>query len=318
MRDRHLPGNEFVDRLATELRADVQRRNQHTPAPRWTRWMLQSPARVAAAFALVIVASMGVGGMVVAAAYQAQTNEQRSLLSANYEQRLALARQRIAMAATEVRVAQLRVATGVESQNIVLEAQMKLREAEAQLKLLELQLAEVSLSGREPGATVSSPLVGGRDFVSERWREEQSVMAAAYSMEQSRYRSIEERVKVGVANPEELEESRARMQELEAAQQGIAAKMLVRQRFLKRDIDAGLADLRVLEIEAQQRLDGLKPRLVVARKVVELTQSKLNIGLAQVVEVKTAELKVVAMELEVMKASLDLALVQRQIAQRGK
>lgn len=280
--------------------------------------MLQSPARVAAAFALVIVASMGVGGIVVAAAYQAQTNEQRSLLAANYEQRLALARQRITMAATDVQVAQLRVATGVESQNVVLEAQLKLREAEAQVKLVELQLAEVRLSGREPGATVSAPMVGGRDFVSERWRTEQSVMAAAYSMEQSRHRSIEERVKVGVANPEELEELRARMQELEAAQEGIAAKIQIRQRFLKREIDAGLADLRVLEIEAQQRLDGLKPRLAVARKVVELTESKVKIGLAQTVEVKVAELKLVAMELELMKASLDLALVQRQIAQRGK
>jgi outer membrane protein TolC len=318
MRDKHLPREEFVEQLAGRLGADLRLRNRRAPEPRWTRWLLQSPIRAAAAAGLVIAVSMGVGGFVVVAAYQAQTNVQRSLLAENYRQRAELARQRIAMAAEEVRSAQQRVATGVESQTAVLEAQLKLRDAEAQLQLAELQLAEVQASGREPGITVSSPLVAGRDFVSERWRAEQSVMTSAYSLEQSRYSSVQERVRVGVANPADLEESRARMQEIEAARKGVEAKIQVRGRFLKREIDAAVADLRVLEIEAEQRRDGLMPRLAVARRVVQLTQSKVDTGVAQNVELRVAQLRLLELELELTKANLDLALIQRQIAQRGK
>jgi outer membrane protein TolC len=74
----------------------------------------------------------------------------------------------------------------------------------------------------------------------------------------------------------------------------------------------------VLEIEAEQRRDGLMPRLAVARRVVQLTQSKVDTGVAQNVELRVAQLRLLELELELTKANLDLALIQRQIAQRGK
>src|SRR5262245_49781052 len=112
MRDHHDPHDGFVDRLEREITAEVTRRRRSGQAPRaasWTRWIPQSPVKAAFAAALLVIVSMAIGGGVVAASYQAQNNQHRDLLIANYEQRVALASQRVATLNGELLAAQKRV-----------------------------------------------------------------------------------------------------------------------------------------------------------------------------------------------------------------
>jgi hypothetical protein len=162
MRDTHEPHDEFVERLAWKIGSEVRRRNRLQPSPGWTA---PSRLKLGLAAAALVVVSMGIGGAVVAAAYQAQGREQLGVLVANYEQRLALAERRMAMAKDLRAEAEKRFLVGMAPQDSVLEAGAKLAEAEAQAKSLRLQLEEVRVTGREPVMTVSAPLVSGRDFV---------------------------------------------------------------------------------------------------------------------------------------------------------
>lgn len=312
------PRDQFVERLAGEIRADVRRRNRVAQTPGWTQWLMQSPIKIAAAMGVLVLVSMAAGGFAVAAAYQAQTNEQRQILKANYANRVALTQQRLAIAAEELKTAQQRVSVGTGDQDAVLEARFKVIEAEAQLKLINLQLAEIDVTGSEPLNAVTSPLVAGRDFLMERWQVEMSIPAAALEVEKTRLQSAQRRVAAGVANPVEVQTSRARMLEMEAAMGAMQKKVGIRQRFLKRELDAALADLRVLEVEAEQRRQTLEPRIDLARQTVKDLEAKFQTGSADRVGLMTSQLQLLEIELDIAKANLDLANIQRQIAQKLK
>jgi len=318
MQTTHQPRDQFVERLAGEIRAEVRRRNRAAQGPGWTRWLPQSPIKVAVAIAAIVVVSMAAGGFVVAAAYQAQTNEQRQILKANYANRVALAQQRLAIAAEALKEAQQRVSVGTGDQDAVLEARFKVIEAEAQLKLINLQLAEVEATGSEPLNAVTSPLVSGRDFVIERWQVEMSIPEAALEVEKTRLQSAQRRVAAGVASPMEVQASRTRMLEMEAAIGAMQKKVGIRQRLLKREMDAALADLRVLEVEAEQRRQTLEPRIDLARQMVKDLEAKFQTGSTDRVELMRSQLQLLEIELEIAKVNVDLANIQRQIAQKVK
>jgi hypothetical protein len=315
MRGTHEPRDEFVDRLEGQIRAEMRRQNRAIHTPRWTQW-LQSPIKAAVTAAVLMGLSMAVGGLVVAHAYQAQTNQQRSALVAAYEERGAIARQRVVLNRDELQTAQQRVSLGIDRQNAVVEARFKVVEAEARLRSIESQLAEVRLTGREPLDTVSAPAVSGQDFVSDRWRIDMSVSEAAFDLEKARLQDLERRFQLGLATALDVEASRARIAELEAALAGFRLRLDIRQQFLKREIDAALAGLRVLESDAEQRRQALVPRIALARKTVQDLTIRVDVGTAQRVELAEAQLRFRELELESSKVDVDLAVIQRQIAQR--
>jgi hypothetical protein len=107
----HEPREEFVNQLELQLRADLRRRNLAAGAH---TWMPQSRIAVALAIAAVAIASMALGGGVVAAAYEARLSEQRDVLLETVEGRAAIAKQRLALATQQLRNVQQRVAVGIE------------------------------------------------------------------------------------------------------------------------------------------------------------------------------------------------------------
>ena len=315
----HEPHDEFIDRLAGQLRVEIRRRNRSRPVTAWTRWVFESPVKASVAAALLIVVSMGAGAIAVAGAYQAQGNEERNVLVANYAQRAQLARQRLSLASEQLRTAEQRMSMGIGSEEDRLEARLKVTEAQAALKVIELQLAEIQASGREPLNAVSSPLVSGRDFVSERWRTESSMPVAGLELEKARLQTLQRRFAVGAATNADVSASRARIGELEAALIGIQKRIDIRQRFLRREMDGPMAELRALETEAELRRQTLAPRIELARGVVKDTQMKVDIGTAQRFDLAQAQLRLRELELEMSRAEVDLAVIRRQLDQlRGR
>ena len=316
MRDTHVPDLEFVERLESQIGADVRRRNRYADMPRWSRWLAQSPLKAAVAVTLLILMSMGVGGIVVAAAYQAQSNEQREAMKARMAQRVSLAQQRLGLANEALKTAERQASVGVEPQETALEARFKVSEAEAQLQSLQLDAAEVDATGRDPLTVVSAPLVGGRDFVSEHWKVEMRVPMAALDAEKSRLQILQRRVAVGAASNLDLEMSRTRVAELESSIQSWQTRLNIRGRFLRKDIDGPLADLYVLEAEAVQRRQTIAPRLELAQKVFKDMRARVEIGTAATLDVSQAQLKLKEIELDLLKADVDLGVIRRQIDQR--
>ena len=310
---KHEPRDEFIERLESRISAEARRR-QRVEVP-WSRWMLQRPLQAAIALLALVVVSMVIGGAVVAAAYQAQTNERRDVLLSAYQGRVRLAQERMNLAKTELQTAQQRFSVGTGDQNALQEATFKVKEAEAQLVSSQLQLAEVQVTGLEPLNQISAPLVSGRDFVSERLHTEMSVPVAALAWEKARLADVQRRFAVGAASTGEVEVAESRITEIETAVQAFERKLDIRQRFLNKAMDATLADLSVLEAEAQQRKGALIPKVNLARKQAKDIAARVEIGTASTIEMAEAQLRVKQLELDLLKAEMDLALIRQRIQQ---
>jgi hypothetical protein len=306
----HEPRDEFVDQLELRLRADLRR---HGLAAGRRTWMPQS--RIAAAFAIAagVIASMALGGGVVAATYEARISEQRDLLLGTFEQRAAIARQRLSLASEQLREAQKRVSVGVAPQDTVAEAQLRVIEAEAEVKSIDLDIAEVRAAGREPMQAVSAPLVSGRDFVTDRWRVQLAVPSAAMEIERTRLESAKKRFDVGVATPTDVDAAAARLIELETAVEVLRQKIALRQAFLKGGVPPAIADLRGLEAEVDLRRTALARRIDVARREVQDLNGRTEVGTANPLQLAAARLRLQELELERTKADYDLLLIRKQL-----
>ena len=312
MQNTHEPSDEFVERLEWQVGREVRRRNRAADAPQWTPRLRMKA--VVAVLSLMLL-SMGIGAAVVAAAYEAQGNERRDQLAASFELRVQLARQRLALAKEQLLMAERRVSTGTASKLVLAEGGFEVAEAEAQLKSMELQLEEVRITGREPRSEISSPLVTGRDFVSQRLRIEMSVPETAVELERARLRETETRFQVGMADRIEVEVCRVRALEVELALEAFRRKVDIRQKFLTGGVDAVETELRVLESEAEQRKKTLAPKVELAQREMERVSARVRVGTAQSVEVVETKLKQMQLQTELIKADLDLTLIRRKIDQ---
>ena len=244
-----------------------------------------------------------------------QQVDNRSPLESEFQQRAELARQHLASITEQLQKKERDVSLGVAMPMEILEAQVNVAEAQAQLRLAELHLEEVRITGHDPLSNLSSPLVSGRDFIGEGLRIEMSVPQAALELEQIRLRDTKKRVEVGVVSPIEIGVSRLRIVEVEAAIESFRKKMDIRQSFLDRRINGPEAELRVLEVEAEQRQKTLIPKVELAREELERTRKMVDAGIAESVLVTEAELRLQKLEADVAKVALDLALARRQLEQ---
>lgn len=313
MQDHHAPHDEFVARLEARIGREVRRRNSLAPRVGWL-----SPVRLrsAAGVAALVVISMAIGGAVVAAAYEAQAGERRDALSTAYAERADLARQRFDLARQTLRNAEQQVSIGLGNQDAVLDALGKVADADAQVKIIALDIEEIHLAAREPLDVVSSPLVSGRDFVTERWKIQMTVPQAVLETERTRLQGAERRVAVGVATAGSVDTARARVVELEAGVEAFQRKIDIRRQFLAREIDAPMADLRVIESEAEQRRKALVPKVDVAKQAANGVDQKLRVGLATQVEREQAQVQLLQLQTELAQVDVDLAVVRRKIAER--
>jgi len=312
MRDLHEPNERFAEKLEWQIGREVRRRNSAAQAPGWITW---SRRKVAGAVTALILVSMAIGGAAVALAYEAQGNERRDQLVANFEQRADLAKKRLALATEELKGTEQRVSVGVASNTDLLENWVRVAEAQAQVRIITLQLEEVRLAGREPRIELSSPLVSGRDFVGERLRVEMSVPERMVALESARLKDAQRRFEVGVSTASELEVSQHRVLEVQTALETWQKKIQIRQKFLSGGFDAVETELRVLKAEAEQLKKTLAPKLQMAGKESARIAARVEVGTAERVELAQAKLRQLELETSLSKADLDLVLIRRRIDQ---
>jgi hypothetical protein len=244
-----------------------------------------------------------------------QQVDNRAPLISEFQQRAELARQHLASITEQLQKKEKDVSLGVAKPEEMLEARVNVAEAQAQLRLAELYLEEVRITGHDPLSNLSSPLVSGRDFIGEGLQIEMSVPQAALELEQFRLQETIKRVEVGSAPPIDIGVSRLRIVEVEAAIESFRKKMDIRQSFLDRRIDGPEVELRVLEVEAEQRQKTLIPKVELAREELEGARKRVQAGIAESILVAEADLRLQKLEADLAKVVLDSALARRQLKQ---
>lgn len=313
MQDRHEPSDRFIERLGQDIGAEVRRRNlQPAPAP----WRQAFGLKTVAAAAALVVVSMAAGGAVVAAAYQNENREQRSMLASVYDRKIQLAQLRLDAAKQQLQETERRVALGMVDSHAATEQRQAVVEAEAQLRIAMLDLEEVRLTGREPRDEVSAPATSQRDFVSDRLQVSMSIATGALDLAKKKLQTAERRVSLGIEQRSSADGLRAEIIALESALSATQQKIAARQAFVSNKYDSALTDLRVGEIEAEQRLRALAPQLDLAQRHMARIESLVTKGLASPTDVAQARVRVLEVELKLSMAQAELATVRAQIAQR--
>lgn len=314
MQDRHEPSDRFIERLGQDIGAEVRRRNLQSPeAPWWPAFGLKTVAAVA----ILVVMSMAVGGAVVATAYQNENREQREALASVYARKVELAKVRLDAAMQQLQDAERRFAAGLIPQDTTMEQRQSVIEAEAQVRIATLNFEEVRTTGREPRDEISAPPTSQRDFVNDRLQVTMAIAKGALDLEMRKLQTAERRVRVGLEQPSASDALRARIVELESGLEALQRKIEARQMFVANKYDSVLTDLRVAEIEAQQRQRALGPQLDLARRDMARIESLVSKGLAVPTDVAQARVRVLEAELKLSMAQVELSRVRDEIAQRA-
>jgi hypothetical protein len=311
----HDPRPEFVAQLQDLVLVEARRRRRAAPADFSAVRLLSSPLRAIAATVLVIAGSMSLGGIAVAARYETRLTAQRDTLVATYQQYVSIAQQNLSLAADALRLTEQRVAVGIDGQDVLLDARAKVSEARTRVESVSLELEEVRASGRDPVTTVSAPLVGGRDFVTERWQVALGAPRAALDAAQARLGDMGRRATLGIAADADVAASRVAVVELQVAIQCLQEKLDTRRRFLRHEVDAPLADLLALQSDAQQRQRATAPRIRQAQATVADVAKKVKVGAAPQLDLARAQLRLQELQVQASAADVDLALIQEQIRQ---
>lgn len=309
------PNPAFEARLESQVVAEVRRRNREAPAPRWMSW---TPAQVAVAVAVIVLVSAGLGGAVVATAYEVQQNQIRDQIAVNVEQRVSLAQQRLDLVTADQQAEQRKFDVGLSDTSAVLQKGVAVAQARAELQRLKLDLEEVRASGREPRTEMSAPRVAGRDFVGERLEAERTVPDLIVDVEQRLLQQVTARIEIGTLPPEEAGLARSRVVDAESLRQYVARRIEIRRLFLAGRIDATETELRALEAEAEHKVRSLEPKVTLARADVVRFNERAAVGVARLVDVAEAKLRQADLEAALSKAELDLAVVRQRLKEHRR
>jgi outer membrane protein TolC len=181
---------------------------------------------------------------------------------------------------------------GMMTRTSLLGAESDLRTTEANLARVRLNLEEIQASSAAPRDEISAPLVGSRDFVSERLRLDILAAQQRLTALQQQLQETQMRVEVGTAGPVALLEVQSEVVRANADFLGLAMKLDLRKRFLTEHLEVPDIERQVQRADLMRDADVAKQRLALAKERLANVHRMFEIGQADQIEVKRAELDV--------------------------
>ncbi len=288
----HEPTLEFARFLEWQVTSAVRRRQRFVEPPR-------SGLVKYLGAAAVIVASMLIGAGGVAG--RIQVNQQKQLLLAQQQGDVQLAEMQVSLLQKAVDDAKRRAAVGVTGQETVNAAEEELQAASLKLARVRSNVDEVARSGQPVQDDITSPLVAGRDYVTERLQLDHQIAALAAASADKRLKAAKLRHEVGLLGDTELLQAEVEVSRAVGEARTATEKMDLRARFLAGGMTAAEATRQRLLIAARNQLSVAQSEVNVAAKRYALLQTQVKVGAAD--------------EVDMLKAQLDLLTKQQDLAQ---
>jgi multidrug resistance efflux pump len=297
------PDGRFVERLDWQLASEYRRLNRLKPAS----GKIAVPRRMVAVTLLVGVLLAGV--TVIKAADYIRDSWRKKIEIARVETEVKLKTAHLELTRELASQAEARFSLGV-----IDEAEFQLRKRQAEKAALALDRSllnrdEVKASGELPRDELYAPVVGGRDFVSERLKLERKELELDLEALKRSLGRFEKLVEVGVAPKDQLDAHRADIADRKALLDQIQTRLALRQRFLKGQITAQAVDIedRIAVAasdlsQARSRVDSLKGQLesLLPREAMGLVSGTEVQQLRYALDAAQAELSLAAMEMDVL------------------
>lgn len=309
MRDRHDPDPRFLEHLEWQLGRELRR-------GRSAAGMTRQGVRVLKIAGLML-GSVALGAAGMGASQQLSEAWRKELLQARLEVQLEQARQRVRMQQETLQLARERVEEGTQEERELMYLEFQIAQAEADAKATELELAEVRNSGREPLGELSSPLVDGRDYVSDRIRVRMDVARRYLDIvrqEQSRTRQM---VDAGMVDERELQARSLAALEAELQLEAMRRQLELRRAYLRSEVSAVEAELQSLETEAQNRVTLLQRQLQYYQEELDRVRETVGASSSGAIALSRMETRLAEVEGQLRLANAELDIVSRELERRG-
>ena len=297
------PDSQFVERLEWQLASEFRRTNRLKPSA----GKVAVPRRMVVATLLVGVLLTGVA--VIKAAEYIKDSWRKKIEVARVETEVKLRKAGLEFTREEASTAKTRFSTGLIQEE---EYQVSKLAADKAALDLEISLAnqnEVTAAGEPPRNELYAPVIGGRDFVSERLKVERTELELDLTALKSRAERLERMVKLGVVSADELDQVQGQIVAQSAMLDKAQKRLDLRNRFV-------LGEAPAREVEISDRIIVAESNLARARKLVEAQKKRLEwmqdreaLGLISKSSVQQvqygldearAELSLAALEMEVL------------------
>lgn len=301
------PDGQFVDRLGWQLSSEFRRLERLRASGK-----VVVPRRLVATSLMAGVLLSGVAAIKAA-----------DYFKDSWRKRIEVARATTEVELKEARLASFREQAArtedlfsrglIESEQRTMMA-FAVESAQRDLDRALLNRDEVESTGRPPRDELFAPLAGGRDFVTERLRNEIASVEAYLDMVAKRWERLDELVKAGLAHEAERGEIQAEIDSRRAAIEGLLERIELRKRFVAGEITARELEVRDRKSVADKNLAEARVRVGHLKKEMERLQDLAARGMVSPIETSQlrygleeaeAQLKLAALEVEVLEKVID-------------
>jgi outer membrane protein TolC len=209
------------------------------------------------------------------------------------------------------------VELGLQTDRELLIFEFQIAQAEADARITELELDEIRSSGREPLGELSSPLVDGRDFVSEKIRVRMEVAAHHLDLVRGEQARVRSRADVGVVSEDEVQAQNLVARQAELQLEGLGQQLELRRAYLDSEISAVEAELKLLEAETQNRVILLDQQRQYFQQELDRFQAAMDAGTMPAVAAAQMRTRVAEMEAQLRLAQAELEIVRRELERRA-
>ena len=298
MNEDRTPDPEFVNHLEWELRSTMRRQGSLKGTSSAGRLVMP---RLGTTLALVVL-SMLVGGAGTYAAIQSTEGQAAALYIARGEALLEIAQTHLEHFARDLAKTQTLVQRGMVTQRESRRVEARFLQARSETEIRKLELAETLITSKEPNDALSAPLVGGRDFVTERMAAQRGPMQLRLELAIDQARRNQELIDAGVASARELKSAQTEGLTAEEELAGLDNRTALRTAFLAGELSAADVELRGM------RFAAVAAREMALRQVEVLVgQYKRFTLLSERGAVSSSELRAVETDLRTVEARVELA-----------
>lgn len=309
MPDRHEPDPRFVESLKWQLGSELRRLNRAGISHRKSIRALK--------IAGLMVGSVALGAAAMGASQQFGEAWRKELLEARLEVQLELAQQRVQMQLETLGMTREQVEQGLQSDQELLYFEFQIAQAETDAKIMELELEEIRQSGREPLGELSSPLVDGRDFVTERIEVRMELARHHLGLVQGEQQRMQDMADAGTVSQNDVQAHRLVALQAEQQLRMLEQQLEVRQAYLDSEITAVEAELKLLELESQNQVAILEEKLRYFQRELDRFQAARDAGTMNAVAVVQMRTQVAEVEGQLRLAQSELDIVRRELERRA-
>lgn len=308
MDERHEPDPRFVERLEWQLGGELRRRDRLGSGPR--------PAVRVLKLGGLMLGCVALGAVAMGFSQQLGESWRKELLETRLGVQVELANQRVAMQREALGLTREQVEQGVRDERDLAYLELQIAETQAEATIKELELEEVQRSGKEPQDALSAPLLGGRDFVSERIEARLEVARRHLEVVRRDLELARQRAEAGVVSDEEVRARALVTRQAELRLESLERQLILRRAYLDKEITAVEVELRVLEAETQNRLALLDGQRAHFQRELERYQAAFDVGAMRSATVARLRGQVAEIEGQVRLAQAELKIVRRELEAR--